>query len=515
MRLKSKFVSLSALLATALALAACSSVDSPTKADQPTITTPSAQVVPLPAPLDPKIAEGAHAEEQTSNDPNDKFAISWISLPPPSKLTDKVSAVVSGWSGEYAKMVKANRSTTDPKDNELNVTWEVASASGTILGIRLLSYLYASGDANGDSQTRTIYGSLASNASWESPDLLNPSALPIATGYLTQALSDAGLLPDDEATPPVDKAYFSDIVFDYSGDMIVSINRGELSARANGRIAVRIAAPAVSPLLSDAGTLVRDEVVAHQPFVGIPTPPEPTPTATPTPTPPPTTTPPTTPPPAPAETTTPPAPTTNPADVDCSQVSCIALTFDDGPGKYTVPLLDVLDSKGVKGTFFEVGRNVAAHPDWSQAVVSRGHELGGHSWDHRDLTKMTPAEVAQDSAQTRDAIKAATGVTPTLMRPPYGAVNPDVLANIGASAILWSVDTEDWKNRDVAITTQRAIEGAKPGAIILFHDIRESTLQAMPGIVDQLQAQGYHLVTVSTLLAGADMSPGTKHSQRK
>ncbi len=104
------------------------------------------------------------------------------------------------------------------------------------------------------------------------------------------------------------------------------------------------------------------------------------------------------------------------------------------------------------------------------------------------------------------------------MRPPYGATNDtvtQVLADRGASSILWNVDTEDWKNADVAITTQRALDGAKPGAIILMHDIHPTTVQAVPRIIDALQALGYTLVTVPQLL-GDDLAPGSTHfSQRQ
>ncbi|WP_159810711.1 polysaccharide deacetylase family protein, partial [Cellulomonas citrea] len=188
---------------------------------------------------------------------------------------------------------------------------------------------------------------------------------------------------------------------------------------------------------------------------------------------------------------------------DCSVDRCVALTFDDGPGPSTATLLDELAAKGAPATFFLVGRNVAKYPELVAREAAQGNALGNHTWDHAWLTKLSAQDVAVELDQTTAAIQTAAGLTPTLVRPPYGAYDDQALALLAArgdAAICWSVDTEDWKNRDAGITTQRALEAAAPGSIILMHDIHPSTVEAVPGIVDGLRAAGYTLVTVPQLL---------------
>jgi peptidoglycan/xylan/chitin deacetylase (PgdA/CDA1 family) len=199
---------------------------------------------------------------------------------------------------------------------------------------------------------------------------------------------------------------------------------------------------------------------------------------------------------------------------DCSVLRCVALTFDDGPGPYTAALLDELAARGAPATFFVVGRNVARYPDLVAREVAAGHAVGNHSWDHHDLTTLPPDGVAGELDQTSAAILAAAGVGTALVRPPYGATSDQVTAALAArgdAAIFWSVDTEDWKNRNVGLTTRRALAGAAPGAIILMHDIHPTTVQAVPGIIDALRAAGYTLVTVPQILPGMTGGGSYRH----
>ncbi|HJX44092.1 MAG TPA: polysaccharide deacetylase family protein, partial [Geodermatophilus sp.] len=202
-------------------------------------------------------------------------------------------------------------------------------------------------------------------------------------------------------------------------------------------------------------------------------------------------------------------------DVDCAVLACVALTFDDGPGPYTALLLDELRAAGVRATFFVVGRAAAARPDLVREAVADGHAVGNHTWSHPRLPDVGAVAVA-DQLDRTSAVLADLGVTTTLMRPPYGATDAtvaSVTAARGHAQILWDVDTQDWRNRDVAVTTQRALAGAHPGAIVLMHDIHPSTVEAVPGIVDALRAEGYTLVTVPELL-GSDLQPGRAYVHR-
>jgi peptidoglycan/xylan/chitin deacetylase (PgdA/CDA1 family) len=189
----------------------------------------------------------------------------------------------------------------------------------------------------------------------------------------------------------------------------------------------------------------------------------------------------------------------------------VALTFDDGPHPQLTPaLLDLLARRGVKATFFVIGKNVNAHPDIVARIVAEGHEIGNHTMNHPSLTKLGAAAVAAEISGTNDAVRNAAGLTPTIMRPPYGAINPALTKRLndefGQSVILWSVDPLDWKIRKASHVSQHLIENAKPGAILLAHDIHASTIEAMPAVLDALLAKGYQFVTVSELIA-QDRSP--------
>ena len=181
----------------------------------------------------------------------------------------------------------------------------------------------------------------------------------------------------------------------------------------------------------------------------------------------------------------------------------IALTFDDGPGPYTAQLLDILDQHGAKATFFLIGSKVSSQANVVRSIHARGHQLGNHSWSHPELPKLPVDQIASEIDRTNDTIKQATGVTPTVIRPPYGAVNGVVLEQLrlrGMSSILWSVDTRDWADRNSDIVCSRAVAGARPGAIILMHDIHQTSVGAVPCILNALKQQGYSFVTIQGLI---------------
>src|SRR3984957_1680792 len=192
----------------------------------------------------------------------------------------------------------------------------------------------------------------------------------------------------------------------------------------------------------------------------------------------------------------------------------LAMTFDDGPSaEYTPRLLDMLKARHIKATFFLVGKNVQAHPELVRRIIAEGHEVGNHTWDHPQLSKLTDTQATDEIEKTQDAIRTACGVTPTLLRPPYGALNkPEhiwIPQRLKLNVIYWTVDTEDWKRPGAAAITERVHAGARPGAIILQHDIHGETIDAMPAALDGLIAKGYHLVTVSQLIALESRNPSS------
>ncbi|MEV0823024.1 polysaccharide deacetylase family protein [Nonomuraea rubra] len=188
--------------------------------------------------------------------------------------------------------------------------------------------------------------------------------------------------------------------------------------------------------------------------------------------------------------------------VNCRRVKCVALTFDDGPGRYTDALLRSLAAYRARATFFVVGQNVAAYPGIVRRTYAAGHEIGSHTWSHPDLTKLSAASVRAQLARTDRAIKAAIGVRPKLVRPPYGAFNATVRLQARRPVVMWSVDTLDWRYRDSAKVARKAIRSVRPGSVILFHDIHPSTVRAIPQVLKSLSKRGYRFVTVSQLFGG-------------
>jgi peptidoglycan-N-acetylglucosamine deacetylase len=194
-----------------------------------------------------------------------------------------------------------------------------------------------------------------------------------------------------------------------------------------------------------------------------------------------------------------------PADVNCAQVACLALTFDDGPNPDATPLvLSALEQAQVPATFFVVGSRAATLPGLLQQMHRDGDEIGDHSWSHPDMTTLSPDQVAAQISMTQAAVVAAGVPAPTLFRPPYGAINDVMKSQIQLPFILWNDDPVDWQTLNPAKVVAATEAQAQPGAIVELHDIYQTTGQAMPQLISDLK-QHYQLVTVSQLL---DLEPG-------
>jgi peptidoglycan/xylan/chitin deacetylase (PgdA/CDA1 family) len=181
------------------------------------------------------------------------------------------------------------------------------------------------------------------------------------------------------------------------------------------------------------------------------------------------------------------------------------MTFDDGPHKTNTPrLLDILRARNIRATFYVLEPRVKLYPHIMQRIIAEGHEIGNHTITHRNLSKLSDQAIRHELRQTHNAIVAATGVPPQTMRPPFGALQTRqremIRREFGYPAIFWSVDPEDWKKPGVGVVTRRLIDGAKPGGILLAHDIHASTISAVPGAVDGLLRRGFRFVTVSELI---------------
>ncbi|TLK54753.1 polysaccharide deacetylase family protein [Glutamicibacter sp. V16R2B1] len=204
-----------------------------------------------------------------------------------------------------------------------------------------------------------------------------------------------------------------------------------------------------------------------------------------------------------------------PQQVDCQQVACVALTFDDGPGEYTDRLLDELGEAQAPATFFVLGKNVGHYPQALQRMVAEGHQIGSHSYDHKDITKLTREGIEHEVQWTDEAVQQAAGVTPEVFRPPYGANGVVYNRLIPTPLLLWDVDTLDWKHHDPKKTVKIAMQEVSPGSVILMHDIHETSVDAVPELVQQLREAGYTLVTVQDLFAHTEFEPGSVYTKLK
>lgn len=178
----------------------------------------------------------------------------------------------------------------------------------------------------------------------------------------------------------------------------------------------------------------------------------------------------------------------------------VAITFDDGPHpKYTQAILDILKAHHAKATFFVLGSRVDFYPEITKRIVKEGHEIGNHTWDHKDLTTLSPEAINEELEKTNHAVKNATGIEPQIMRPPYGSSNNQIESRLELPSILWTVDTLDWKTHDPNAILTIVKKETKVGSIVLMHDIHKTSVDSLNDILIFLQNQGYEFVTVSEL----------------
>ena len=192
----------------------------------------------------------------------------------------------------------------------------------------------------------------------------------------------------------------------------------------------------------------------------------------------------------------------------------VALTFDDGPNPNTTPIaLELLKKYNAKGTFFMVGKAVAGNEEIIKQVVAEGHQIGNHSWSHPLLTKISLEQAKSQINDTTEALKKASGQDVHIMRPPYGGINATIQAAVDQSFILWDVDTLDWKNRNTA-SIMKEVRKVRPGSIILMHDVHQTSINALPTVLQYLTKQGFELVTIDELM-GDQLELHQKYTNRE
>jgi peptidoglycan/xylan/chitin deacetylase (PgdA/CDA1 family) len=209
-----------------------------------------------------------------------------------------------------------------------------------------------------------------------------------------------------------------------------------------------------------------------------------------------------------------------------TQEKVIALTFDDGPGHFTVPILELLKQHHIKATFFMEGSQVETYPEIAKMVFDAGHEIGNHTYIHFDYHKAknaAPERLAHELAQTESALKRAVGIQTNVVRMPYGYFNKSwllpTLKEHGYALVHWSFG-EDWmayRWKDPLTKTTKLIltpdvmaddyiKNAQPGAVFLFHDggrHRERTLAAVTTVIDALEKKGYRFIPAKEMFPDA------------
>ena len=193
-----------------------------------------------------------------------------------------------------------------------------------------------------------------------------------------------------------------------------------------------------------------------------------------------------------------------PADAPAQlpQQKLIALTFDDGPRRSTTTrLLDGLAERGVKATFFLIGCQIADNEDVVERMDREGHQIGIHTFDHVQLTALNQTDFDAQVGTTRALLEDLLGHNGFLLRPPFGKWDEGVKNYAGCPIILWSIDPEDWDDKDTDRVVKEVVSQARDGSIILLHDIYPESVDAALEIVDQLHAQGYYFCTIDQLFA--------------
>lgn len=176
----------------------------------------------------------------------------------------------------------------------------------------------------------------------------------------------------------------------------------------------------------------------------------------------------------------------------------VALTFDDGPGPYTIDLIDALNEYDARATFFVVGNRLEKHEDELNYIASSGNEIAIHTYSHKSFTSLGSEGTIEELKRTKEILENMKLAYSNLIRPPYGSLNSNIKNSIENPFILWNIDTRDWESKDAIKVRDAILNGIEEGNIILLHDIHKSTVEgvklALPLIPD-----GYKFVSVSEL----------------
>ncbi|MFY7066894.1 polysaccharide deacetylase family protein [Nocardiopsis changdeensis] len=372
----------------------------------------------------------------------------------------------------------------------LEIAWEVVAAGEGVLGVRLVG---TEEDLHGRRQTYATYwyDESTGHTGYATELLADDAALAELNDLVGEELADHPDV-DPRGLLPVMRTYDS-IGFNAAGDLVVEFDDGHLSPvveghppdASPGRIAAVIDAERAGPLLSDLGERARSASLTEEPVLSVSEPDTALESA-----------------PVPPGVVTERGP-----DVDCTDpgVECVALTFDDGPVEATAHVLDILAEQEVTASFFLNGDPLLTRPWLARRIYAEGHELGNHNDLHESMTEeFTPEELPAQVAMVGAGIRRQTGYTVELFRPPFGATDDGVKAELARqelAEVMWTVDSEDWTGSDRDTVADRVVDLVEPDGVVLLHDPQPTTVAALPEIIERLREKGYVFVTASQAFA--------------
>ncbi|GAA1955197.1 polysaccharide deacetylase family protein [Microbacterium aquimaris] len=401
-------------------------------------------------------------------------------------------ACVTGSTRAPAADVLADPALGPPGGTGTAVVCDIVVAVGTMIGQRVRTVTGVDGRASSDTSV-LHYVDTADGRSVDAAGLWRDDAADRLWEDIVDAIRrEAGALSLAPVAPPegdaaeLIAAALATTVPAEDGSLVVTVPAGftapELEAlgiaATTGPSPVAVAPPRSAELVSDFGADLVAAVVGGAPF------------------------------------TPPVGPPAGAREVDCTLFPCVSLTYDDGPSEWTSVILDAAREYDAGLTFFALGQKAAGWADTLARAVSEGHLVENHTWNHPDLTTLEPDRVRAEIDDTSAALQAASGEPVRAFRPPYGAWDREVLQIAGLPAILWDVDTEDWKQPGDDELVRRAVDRPRPGSIVLQHDIHANTGRTVERVMSGLRDRGFVLVTVAQLFGGSFPTRGAWQSGR-
>ncbi|GAA3110462.1 polysaccharide deacetylase family protein [Streptosporangium carneum] len=450
--------------------------------------------------VDPSQVYGLNVRTVAAGDAADPHVYaSYPSIDDPSGLND-----APGLNDRLQRTVKeqlarfwrdASRDSELPH-REFNIDWQFTAASDEVIGVRL-RIGESVGTAWSESRTTLWYDRRDRRVLDSSGLLKDRAALEELASLVRERLT--GLRPRvNPRAIKADPRFFDSLGFNPRGDLVVEFDDHQVGAASLGRVAVAVPASDVEHLLSAAGARARRAAVGEaagatgtrnpelwKEFI------------------------------AEAGVPKPPAASSQTGSVDCAKAKCVALTYDDGPGPDTGRLLDILGRSHARATFFSLGTSASARPELLKRMMREGHLVGNHTWSHRDLTALPDIKVTDQINRAQYALTHTVGQVPGLIRPPYGAADDriaSIAGELGLAVVRWSTDTGDIRGTDPKAIADKAVAGARPGAIILMHDVHAPTVDATPEILRRLREKGYTFVTVPELYGSRGMTSGRTYT---